>query len=54
MSKNQTYISELLYGQQYLHNSASAFTFMLTGNDTKPLYGMCVSKEEPVEVMNLI
>ena len=43
-------MSEMLYGQQHLHNSSSSFIFMLTGQDGNSLFGVCVSKDEPVEV----
>ena len=50
LGRNSADLSEMFYGQQYLHSASSSFIFLLTGNESKPLYGMCVVKDEPVEV----
>lgn len=50
MECNASSMSEMLYGQQHLHNGSSSFVFLLTGNESKPLYGICVIKDEPIEV----
>ena len=46
-------VSELYFGQEYLHNASNSFVFVLTGNESRTLYGFCVVKDEFVKVFIL-
>ena len=45
-------LTEINYGQNYLHESKNSYVFMLTGGDIgETHYGVCVSKDEPIHVL---